>query len=84
MKSMADYLNCGGTGPAIDKNFELYGLFIGQFKGMLPSGNGLLFDRGSGEVMEVPLILKRLPGFEISGKEIGQILNPVLYDIKEA
>ncbi|HBC1013421.1 TPA: hypothetical protein IGZ65_005206 [Escherichia coli] len=85
MKSIADYLNSTeGTGPAVGKRFELYGFCIGEFKGMLPSGSGLLFDRGDGEIMEVPVWLKRLPGVEISGKEIGPILNPILSDIKEA
>ncbi|HAY0223944.1 TPA: hypothetical protein U0V61_005086 [Escherichia coli] len=84
MKSIAEYLNSSeGTGPAIGKRFELYGLYIGQFKGVLPSGTGLLFDRGQGEVMEVPVQRKNLPGLEINGKEIGPILNPVLSDIKE-
>ncbi|EBV5082418.1 hypothetical protein DO659_03240 [Salmonella enterica subsp. enterica serovar Minnesota] len=84
MKSIAGYLNDSkGTGPAVGRRFELYGLYIGEFKGMLSSGTGLLFDRGNGEVMEVPVLLKALPGFEIGGKEIGPILNPVLSDIKE-
>ncbi|HCU0293738.1 TPA: hypothetical protein OUE56_000603 [Citrobacter sedlakii] len=85
MKSIADYLNGSeGTALAVGKRFELYGLYIGEFKGMLSSGTGLLFDRGKGEIMEVPLRLNTLPGFELNGKEIGPILNPVLSDIKEA
>lgn len=85
MKSIAEYLDDSeGTGPAVGKRFELYGLYIGEFKGMLLSGSGLLFDRGKGEVMEVPLQIKKLPVFELNGKEIGPILNPVLSDIKEA
>lgn len=85
MKSMADYLNeSEGTGPAVGKSFELYGLDIGKFQGMLPNGTGLLFDRGNGEVMEVPLTLKSLPNFKVNVKEIGLLINPVLSDIKEA
>lgn len=84
MKSIAEYINSSeGTGSAVGKRFELYGLYIGEFKGMLSSGTGLLFDRGQGEIMEVPVQLKKLPGFELNGKEIGPILNPVLSDIKE-
>ncbi|QIU89330.1 hypothetical protein [Yokenella regensburgei] len=84
MKSIADYLESEGTGPAVGKRFELYGLYIGEFKGMFQTGSGLLFDRGNGEVMEVPLRLKTLPGFQINGNEIGPILNPILSEIKEA
>lgn len=84
MKSISDYLNSAeGTLPANGKRFELYGMYIGRLKGGFVTGAALMFVRDDGEVMEVPLHLKKLPGFEMNGQEIGPVFNPILYDIKE-
>ncbi len=79
MKSIADYLNnTDGTGPAVGKTFELYGMTIGEFVGENISPTKLTFSK-NGETMEVPIVID-LTEFKLS----NQTLNPLLKEIKES
>ena len=77
MKTIADYLEeAQGTGPAVGKTFELYGMTIGKFVGaMLPVN--LTFSK-DGETMEIPFSIN-LPGLNLP----GPIMNPIFKEIKE-
>ncbi|WP_336715152.1 hypothetical protein [Pantoea ananatis] len=76
MKTIADYLDSQGTGPAVGKDFKLYGMSIGKFVGATNQAN-LLFSK-DGETMEIPVAIK-LPQFNLP----GPIANPLLEEIKE-
>lgn len=79
MKSIADYLNSSeGTGPAVNKEFELHGMSIGKFVGGSTGPTNMVFIR-NGESMEVPISIS-LPQFNLP----GPIVNPLLNEIKEA
>ncbi|AYO37215.1 hypothetical protein [Serratia sp. P2ACOL2] len=80
MKSIADFMDeSNGTGPAVGKQFQLYGMPIGEFKGMFLQTNTLIFSR-DGCTMEVPVMTKlSIPIAGISPE--AKISNPVLQDI---
>jgi hypothetical protein len=79
MKSISDYMNeSDGTGPAVGKEFTLYGMSIGKLTGAYASSSAALVFEKNGEKMEVPVTIK-LPQFNLP----GPIFNPLLEEIKE-
>ncbi|MDN5681178.1 MAG: hypothetical protein L0G81_11165 [Ewingella sp.] len=79
MKSISDYLDTSGTGPAVGKTFKLYGLTIGKFEGADTSSPVSLLFVKDGETMKVPLVI-RMPEFNLP----GPVANPLLKEIKES
>ncbi|EHW9963588.1 hypothetical protein KHS13_000557 [Escherichia coli] len=82
MKSMADFLENGGTEPAAGKMFSLYGMQIGNFVGMENGTMKLTFIHPVNGCMDVPLHTEMPISVDIKGQELkGPIMNPVLKDI---
>ena len=82
MKSIADFLENGGTGPAAGKMFSLYGMQIGNFVGMENGMMNLTFIHPVNGRMDVPMHTEMPIPINIKGQELkGPIMNPVLKDI---
>ncbi|EFA4284777.1 hypothetical protein HO348_000252 [Escherichia coli] len=82
MKSIAYYLENGGTGPAAGKMFSLYGMQIGNFVGIENGAMRLSFVHPVNGRMDVPIHIEMPIPVSIKGQNIeGPIMNPVLNDI---
>lgn len=81
-KSIAYYLNNGGTGPAVGKMFNLYGMDIGVFSGSGVGSLDLVFIHPTNGKMSVPIQTEMPIPIIIRGSEVkGPIINPVLEHI---
>lgn len=77
MKSIWNYLDePEGTGPAVGKEFALYGMSIGKFIGASVSDKTALAFEKDGQIMAVPVTIT-IPDFNLP----GPLANPLLKEI---